>query len=271
MADDHTRAVTLMAAIVLQQHALLSHLSTVAESEDMDLTDKEETEEHNEEMDTAAQIMHLGNLISITAVGSPSSGSTSRGPYNQYEKCVQFFGISMGWPDRQFRHEYRSVAISSTVFPTQITVLRMSRTTFDRLVSLLEEDSIFVSRGPRPQRAVRYQLAAFLLRYGREGSDAIGVANKLGIGEGTVFIYCQRVTRALRKIGLTVISWGNLDHRHETAEFIENHSGFRNCIGIVDGSLIRLSEVPAEHGQSYWCRKKYPAVRVSHTITTMPP
>lgn len=136
----------------------------------------------------------------------------------------------------------------------------MSRETFDKLVGLLENDPIFLSTGARPQRAVRYQLAAFLLRYAAEGSDAIGVSNKLGIGEGTVYNYCKRVTRALRKIGLTVLSWGNSARHQETANFIEQNYGFKNCIGIVDGSLIRLSEVPMEHGQAYWCRKKFPAV-----------
>lgn len=137
----------------------------------------------------------------------------------------------------------------------------MSRETFNRLVGLLEKDPIFLSRGPRPQRAVRYQLAAFLLRYAGEGNDVVGVSNKLGIGEGSVFNYCQRVTRALRKIGLIALSWGDPNHHHTTANFIEQCYGFKGCIGIVDGSLIRLSEVPAEHGQTYWCRKKFSAVR----------
>ena len=138
----------------------------------------------------------------------------------------------------------------------------MSRKTFDKLVNLLEDDEIFISKGRRPQRAVRYQLAAFLWRYGREGSDAISVSNRLGIGEGTVFKYCQRVTRALRKIGLTVLSWGDSERHNETAEFVKQNFGFEGCVGIVDGSLIQLSEVPAKHGQSYWCRKKFPAVSI---------
>ena len=108
---------------------------------------------------------------------------------------------------------------------------------------------------------------AFLLRYTGEGSDAIGVSNKLGIGEGSVYKYCQRVTRALRKIGLTILSWGDSTHHCETANFIEQRFGFKGCIGIVDGSLIGLSEVPAEHGQSYWCQKKYPAVSNMHNTS----
>ena len=139
----------------------------------------------------------------------------------------------------------------------------MSRNTFDKLVDLLGKDPVFISKGRKPQCAVQYQLAAFLWRYGSEGSDAIAVANKLGIGEGTVFLYCKRVTRALRKIGLTVLTWGNNGRHQETADFIKDNFGFEGCIGIVDGSLIQLAEVPANHGQSYWCRKKFPAVRNS--------
>jgi hypothetical protein len=35
------------------------------------------------------------------------SGPSSRGPYNQWQKCQEFFDISLSWPDRHFRYEYR--------------------------------------------------------------------------------------------------------------------------------------------------------------------
>ena len=75
---------------------------------------------------------------------------------------------------------------------------------------------------------------------------------------------CSNIANVLQgrcgKLGSQNFRGGGSDRHRETAEFIEQGYGFKNCIGIVDGSLIRLSEVPAEHGQSYWCRKKYPAV-----------
>jgi hypothetical protein len=35
------------------------------------------------------------------------SEPSSRGPYNQWQKCREFFDTSLSWPDRDFRHEYR--------------------------------------------------------------------------------------------------------------------------------------------------------------------
>lgn len=128
-------------------------------------------------------------------------------------------------------------------------------------MNLLEQKPAFSSRGRKPQRAVRYQLATFLLRYGARGSDALSAAKRMGIGEGTVWLYCRRVIRALREIGLTVITWGDEERRAETAEFIKAKTGLENCIGIVDGSLIPLVDIPNDWGVQYFCRKKFPAVR----------
>ncbi|KAF9064376.1 hypothetical protein BDP27DRAFT_1472259, partial [Rhodocollybia butyracea] len=51
----------------------------------------------------------------------------------------------------------------------------------------------------KPQRPVKYQLGTFLIRYGMLGSDSLDTALKLNIGHGTVFLYCHRVTRAIRE------------------------------------------------------------------------
>jgi hypothetical protein len=60
-------------------------------------------------------------------------------------------------------------------------VYRISRTTFDSLVARLEDDPIFQSSGRKPQRPVKFQLAAFLRRYSMCGSDSLQVAKELGI------------------------------------------------------------------------------------------
>ena len=119
MVDNQTRAMTLAAAIILQQYALSSHLSMMAGFEDTDSTDEEGIGELDDQIETASEIMYLGSLVSVAAATLPPPNPTSRGPYNQFEKCTQFFGVSMGWPDRQFRHEYRSVIIfqNSTLPP----------------------------------------------------------------------------------------------------------------------------------------------------------
>lgn len=120
---------------------------------------------------------------------------------------------------------------------------------------------IFTSTNRKPQRAVRYQLATFLLQYGARGSDALLAAKRMGIGSGTVWLYCRRVTRALRELGATVITWGDDRRRKKTAEYICRVSGLCDCIGIIDGSQIRLTNIPSEWGTVYFCQKKNPAVR----------
>lgn len=142
----------------------------------------------------------------------------------------------------------------------------MSRRTFDKLVNKLEQNLIFRSTGKRPQRAVRYQLATFLMRYGTLGSDIMPVANKMGIGTGTVHNYCRRVTRALRQLGVTVVTWGTDAQHQATAEFFREHSGLEDCIGIVDGSLICLVDVPGMWALSCFCRKKFPCVRCQYLL-----
>ena len=127
----------------------------------------------------------------------------------------------------------------------------------------LEENPIFLSTGKKPQCAVRFQLSAFLLRFGKRGADVTLAAKELGIGEGMVIDYCRRVTRALRELGLEVVTWGDKARQQETAQFFEAISGIPGCSGIVDGSLIRLTELPHDFGLVYFCRKKYSAVRTA--------
>jgi hypothetical protein len=141
---------------------------------------------------------------------------------------------------------------------------RVGRPTFDRLVHLLEQNPIFQSTGKRPQRQVRYQLACFLLRYGSRGADPLQAAHKLAIGFGTVFLYCRRVVRALRELGIQVVSWGDDERRRETSEYVMDVYGFPDCVGMLDGTLIRLTQMPDDNAFSFICRKKFPAV--SHSL-----
>lgn len=138
--------------------------------------------------------------------------------------------------------------------------LRLSRTTFDRLVSVLEKNPIFTSSGTKPQRPVRFQLATFLLRYGSLGSGSLQAAHKMGIGFGTVFDYCGRVSTALMELGLKAVVWPDERRQQETSDYIERIFGYSGCIGVVDGTLIRLSAFPFIQGFAYYCRKKFPAV-----------
>lgn len=136
----------------------------------------------------------------------------------------------------------------------------MSRETFDSIVSLLEQDPIFKSKGRKPQRPVKFQFACFLMRFGTMGADARSAAHRMGIGFGTVFLYCRRVSKALRRLGIQYADWGGVERRRGTSESIEKDSGFPNCIGIIDGSLVQLSAEPNNSGGAFYSRKGFPAV-----------
>ena len=134
---------------------------------------------------------------------------------------------------------------------------RMGRNMFDRLVHLLAENPIFISSGKKPQRPVKYQLGAFLVRYGHRGSDTLDAAKRLALGHGTVEKYCHRVSKALRQLKTQYLSWPSEVQRLAIALAIENQSGFPKCVGSGDGSLIRFTEAPFEWGTTFMGRKKF--------------
>ncbi|KAF8836148.1 hypothetical protein BDN67DRAFT_911699, partial [Paxillus ammoniavirescens] len=142
----------------------------------------------------------------------------------------------------------------------------VSRKTFDRLVCLLEPNLIFVSKGRKPQRPVWFQLASFLIRYGSRGADAHRTAKEMGLGLGTVYHYCHRVIRALRELSQQVLAWGDEERQEIVATYIMDHYGFSNCVGMLDGTLIRLTEMPCMMGPTYLCRKKFPAINIQATV-----
>ncbi|KAA1479949.1 hypothetical protein DENSPDRAFT_742836, partial [Dentipellis sp. KUC8613] len=143
---------------------------------------------------------------------------------------------------------------------------RMGRDTFDQLVARLEECDVFVSTGRKPQRPVRYQLGCFLIRFGMRGTDALTVAQMMGIGFGTVFLYCNRVTYALRKLGQEYVTWGD-EFRHQvTKEYVQLRTGIQGCIGMLDGTLIQLTEPPSLSAATYFCRKKFAAINVQAIV-----
>lgn len=121
----------------------------------------------------------------------------------------------------------------------------MSRDMFDRLVFMLASNTIFHSP-KKKQRHVKYQLAAFLLRYGQRGSDTLDVACKLGLGLGTVHLYCRRITRALRELRGHHVGWLGDDRKQLVSQRIEARSGFPKCLGSGDGRQIRMTTAPDE-------------------------
>ena len=134
---------------------------------------------------------------------------------------------------------------------------RVDRETFWHLHGLIADDPIFVSRGKKPQRPVKYQLAAFLCRAGME--SGVKSASVIAIAEGSVYNYVQRVCRAFRNIQDDHLAWPG-DERRTFLKEEMGAGGFPGCIGIGDGTFVHLVDKPWENGWAYWCRKKFYAV-----------
>ncbi|KAG9078700.1 hypothetical protein FRC06_008232 [Ceratobasidium sp. 370] len=150
-----------------------------------DRCELEDIENARDEDDEAAD-----ELMGILFLALAEQIAEMRGPYTQIQKSEDWFEVSMRWPPTWFQNTYR-----------------VSSCSFWRIATLLQENPIFQSKGRRPQRPVPVQLACFLLRYGRYGSTAFDANANLSLGEGTVFLYCKRVTRALREVGLECVAW----------------------------------------------------------------
>ncbi|QRW00132.1 DDE superfamily endonuclease [Ceratobasidium sp. AG-Ba] len=184
-------------------------------------------------------------------VGDPEVGPPRpfnlRRPYRitTLNRQTNWFEKSFEFEERLFRYIYR-----------------MSKATFDRVATLLQPNPIFQSRGRRPQRPVKYQLAVFLIRFGMRGSPTMEPVVKTGIGHGTVVLYCRRVTRALREIGQEVVAWPNEERKEEIKAWFGRKLGLDGVIGIVDGSLIELTHKPTVGGDAYYSRKKNISVNI---------
>ncbi|THV00063.1 hypothetical protein K435DRAFT_818410 [Dendrothele bispora CBS 962.96] len=135
---------------------------------------------------------------------------------------------------------------------------------FEHLTTILSQNPIFQSRGRKPQRPIKYQLGAFLIRYGTLGSDTRRTALQLSIGHGTVFLYCRRVTRAIRELRDQYIGFPSEQDQQHTIDTIHNAIGFPRCVGSGDGSLIRFDEKPLVDGTQFMGRKQFFGATVDH-------
>ncbi|KAJ7301908.1 hypothetical protein DFH08DRAFT_723696, partial [Mycena albidolilacea] len=117
--------------------------------------------------------------------------------------------------------------------------IRINRLTFDIFCEILEQNPLFLSCGQKPQRHIAWQLGAFLIRYGQLGSPVQDTSFKLGIGFGTVILYCWRVIRAVHELKPQYAQWFSEEHQLTASAKCEAKIGFPNCVGSSDGSLFQ--------------------------------
>lgn len=134
----------------------------------------------------------------------------------------------------------------------------MTRENFEHVLGLISTNPVFVSTGKKPQRPVYEQLAVFLMRC--SGKLTLHTSTDASIAEGTAHLYCKRICTALLDLRDDKLSWPNQQQRTVLKAAMEEY-GFPGCIGILDATLIPLMDKPKKFGWSYFCRKKFYAVR----------
>jgi hypothetical protein len=133
----------------------------------------------------------------------------------------------------------------------------MERESFYHVADLIWDGPVFQRAGRRPQRPVEHQLAVYLIQMGR--TDALKSSDVGAVAEGTLYTYCDRISKALRRLKHDYLAWPGCQRRC-IIKLAFGAKGFPGCIGVLDGSLIWLSNKPQVLGESYWCQKKMYAV-----------
>ena len=152
-----------------------------------------------------------------------------------------------------------SALLNNTEF---LCLFRLSRESFRKLEDVLSETSTFKKihkyKAPRP---LRQQLLVFLYRVGRYGSSGSTheVSLYFGIGNGSVRNYVSNIVSALKELENEVVSWPSSDER-EAMKVRLAATGFRHCIGIIDGTLIPLTHKPKDFHECYYSRKGFYAI-----------
>jgi len=187
-----------------------------------------------------------------------------RGRYRQANHAAFLSMMSYVHPDGADNSDDSSTSTSSLPWLNETEFLnefRMSPINFWKLVDLIKDDRVFKRKGTRRQAPVELQLAVLLRFLGTsgEGGSNPKLRNFFKIGRGTVSLYKRRAGTAIRRqLRSVAIQWPDEDERRRIAQVMKEEYDFPNCIGLVDGTLLRLFYRPATEDFADYSGRKYP-------------
>jgi hypothetical protein len=223
------------------------------------------------EPDDELELFLLAALAQELAKGYKDLGRGPQGEYNAPSAGDFFQKLLHKCTERRFRRWlwYACVPMHRFVEPsTNVVFFRMDRKSFWAIVELIKDDRVFQSHGHRPQRPVKHQLAVHLIHVGRELAGKS--SNVTAIAEGTLYLYMDRVSKAICRQKRLHLKWPSRRRKR----FIRSQmavKGFSGCIGVADGTLIRLATKPMVDGESYRCRKKMYGVSHRYSMLSRVP
>jgi hypothetical protein len=162
--------------------------------------------------------------------------------------------------DLQDALSYDSVQFTEEEF---LFCFRMKRESFLLFLEEMKCRKAFKPGKFKKHRPVAYQLLVFLYRAGKEGTggSASAVSCFFGIGKGSVINYVRRSVSALSEIEEEVVYWPDQNEKDEMKTRLAA-SGFRHCVGIIDGTLVVLDFRPEKYHECYFSRKSCYALNV---------
>ena len=137
--------------------------------------------------------------------------------------------------------------------------LRVSPSTFDSLLEMIDTHPIFANNSNVSQRPVIEQLAVAMYRFGHNGNAASveAVAQWAGVSAGSVVNYTRRVMIAYLALHDSAIRWPSEDEKEQSKQWVEVAScyAWRDGYCMVDGTAVVLFQKPGYHGEAYFDRK----------------
>jgi hypothetical protein len=138
------------------------------------------------------------------------------------------------------------------------SLFHMDHVHFEHFTSLIEGHEVFQNRSCNPQVHPRYQLAVSLYQLGNAGGTTHeDTSTLLGLGEGTVSLYSNRVLRAFHSLKDRFIKWPDRTERKTIAVRIKAESlgTFEDAVGFIDGTYIVLKYASVYDYYYYFNRK----------------
>ncbi|KAG2233662.1 hypothetical protein INT48_008452 [Thamnidium elegans] len=136
--------------------------------------------------------------------------------------------------------------------------VRMTRENFDSLVNELKDHEVYQSKGLRPQSDFKVQIALVLDRIGSRGiGNSVGrLARSYGVSEGSVVKFTKRFFEAVVSLQTKYLSWPTDEEKTEIKSVNAEKTGFKDCIGIVDGMTADLAWKPSERAKLFLSGKE---------------
>jgi hypothetical protein len=138
--------------------------------------------------------------------------------------------------------------------------LRVAPHIFDRLVELIENNSVFHNNSNIPQLPTFQQLAMFLVRVGHYGNSSSPeyVAQWAGVSVGTVINTTYRCLVAFLALHDDAVMMPPEEENEGAKDFVESATcpEWRNGFLLADGTKFSLFQKPGLHGEAWFDKNK---------------